>query len=363
MKRFGAVVGLVIFVLVAMMNLQASEEILTNQDVMDMIKAGLSSELVAKKISSGDGIFEMSPQSMIDLKKAGVPDPLIEMMLKESIKTQKKIRAKMMVEIQNLASDNPEVSRKAYFYLKRLNQAAFPQLRDALGDINPAIRASAAKTLGEFGDKNSATLLRELIHDKDEGVRLNAAEALALLQDEAGLMIARKAVSSGVNPLDGYIKLLGLRKDLEYAGFIGMRLLKNPDAKTRAMAAWALGEICTERALIPLEDALINDRDIEVKKAAALAIGKLHKESSFTKLANIGSDFPKVRKEVLIAIGQYPAEKSVPFLIAVMSQTFDADQKKVIRDALRKHTSRDFGDDMQKWKQWLNDNKDKLSKE
>lgn len=354
---------LILLLLILTFAVSANQELLTNQDVIDMIKAGLGQELVAKKITSGNGVFEMSPKSMIELKKNDVPDSLIELMLQESMKTKRKLRAKIAVEIQNLASDDPELKRKAYFYLKRLGHAALPQMRDALGTNTPALRAGVAKALGDFNDLESVNLLRELLRDKNENVRYAAAYSLALMKDELALTTARKTVASGVSPLDGYIKLLGLRKDIEYTGFIGMRLLKNPDEKTRAVSAWALGEIKSDQGLMPLEEALVNDRSIEVKKAAAISLGKLHKDSSFNKLARIGSEFPKVREEVLTAIGNYPAAKSVPFLIAVMDQTFDAKQKKIIQNALRRHTSRDFGDDIAAWKKWLNKNKSSLGKE
>lgn len=338
----------------------ASDELLTNRNVIDLIKAGLGQELIAKKITTSDTAFDMSPKAMIELKQSGVADPIIELMLQAYMKTQKKMRARIAMEIQNLASDNPEIARKALGYLREIDTAAFAQLEEALESSTPQIRAAAAKTSGDLADKNAVNRLREMLHDPEQIVRFAAAGSLAQFQDDEAKNLARKSIAAGVNPLDGYLRLLGLRKDSEYLGFIAMRLLQDSDAQTRAEAARALGEIGGDRTVKPLEDALINDRETAVKSAAALALGKLQLEGSFDKLADACRRYPQGRKDVLCAIGQYPPAKSVPFLITALSQPLTAEEKTEVLNALRRLTARDYGEDYEAWKKWLDENRDKL---
>ncbi len=61
-------------------NAQVSDsqrKILTNQDVIDLLKAGLTSEIVIAKIKSSVCSFDTSPVALKDLKNANVPDSVI----------------------------------------------------------------------------------------------------------------------------------------------------------------------------------------------------------------------------------------------------------------------------------------------
>lgn len=55
---------------------------LTNEDVLSMVRAGLSSEVIVAKISSSPCKFDTSPGALGDLKKAGTPDAVILAMVK-----------------------------------------------------------------------------------------------------------------------------------------------------------------------------------------------------------------------------------------------------------------------------------------
>ena len=56
-------------------------EALSNRDVEEMAAAGLSSEVIMMKIRSSNGRFDVSTRALIELKKAGVPDDVITLML------------------------------------------------------------------------------------------------------------------------------------------------------------------------------------------------------------------------------------------------------------------------------------------
>lgn len=62
----------------------AQTEILTNNEVVLMTQAGLGKELIIKKIKESTGKYDVSAQNLIDLKKAGVDDSVIETMMEKA---------------------------------------------------------------------------------------------------------------------------------------------------------------------------------------------------------------------------------------------------------------------------------------
>jgi hypothetical protein len=56
---------------------QAHIEYLSNDDIVDMIKAGIGAETVISEIRVAVCSFETSPTALIELKHAGLPDSVI----------------------------------------------------------------------------------------------------------------------------------------------------------------------------------------------------------------------------------------------------------------------------------------------
>jgi hypothetical protein len=56
---------------------RADSGVLTNRDVLSMVKAGLPPGVVIAKIKSSACDFDTSPNELGDLKKVGVPDGVI----------------------------------------------------------------------------------------------------------------------------------------------------------------------------------------------------------------------------------------------------------------------------------------------
>ena len=69
---FGLVVGLPIRAAQS-----ADQKALNNRDVIDLVKAGLSSEVILAKIKSSSSNFDTSPAALKELKSANVPDTVI----------------------------------------------------------------------------------------------------------------------------------------------------------------------------------------------------------------------------------------------------------------------------------------------
>lgn len=62
------------------------QEMLTNEAVVAMVKAGLGAGTVVTKIKSSDTQFDVSTTGLIDLKSKGVPDDIIQAMVEASVK-------------------------------------------------------------------------------------------------------------------------------------------------------------------------------------------------------------------------------------------------------------------------------------
>jgi hypothetical protein len=58
-----------------------TQKALTNADVLNMSKQGFDASLIVKDIESNPTDFDVSPQALIDLKGAGVPQSVMEAML------------------------------------------------------------------------------------------------------------------------------------------------------------------------------------------------------------------------------------------------------------------------------------------
>jgi hypothetical protein len=59
----------------------AHQQKLTNQDVINMVKAGLPPEIVVQTIKSNNNSFDISADALIVLKKAEIPDSVIQAMV------------------------------------------------------------------------------------------------------------------------------------------------------------------------------------------------------------------------------------------------------------------------------------------
>src|SRR5687768_2874616 len=55
---------------------------LTNKDVLDMLKAGLTADVIVAKIKSSETNFDTSPAALADLKAANVPEAVMLAMVK-----------------------------------------------------------------------------------------------------------------------------------------------------------------------------------------------------------------------------------------------------------------------------------------
>lgn len=72
--------------LVEIIHAQTNKEVIDNQSIIDMYKAGFSKDLLLSKIDNSECHFNTSTQGLIDLKKAHVPESIISAMMKQGDK-------------------------------------------------------------------------------------------------------------------------------------------------------------------------------------------------------------------------------------------------------------------------------------
>ncbi|GHV18698.1 hypothetical protein AGMMS49959_01170 [Planctomycetales bacterium] len=334
-----------------------ADEVLTNAEIAAMVEAGLSETIVKEKIATSANNFDISAAALIELKRQEVPETLIQTLYQAALANRQEQTAQIAAAIRRYATGSEAKKRAAYLYLKQTGDSAIPQLCEALTAAGPKSRAAAAALLAELGNREILPTLEELLTDPEPAVRHSAADGLRRLASETFSQSltkqARAALRHQRAPLSGYVRWLGLTKDLAGAELIGRRLLQDADTVTRREAAWALGEIAGEAAGKVLADAARNDRDEKVRGAAVRALGKIARPENFDTLAELCRNAPALRGEALTAIGKYPAAQAAPFLLDALKQPIKPDERLTALNGLRELTGHDYGDDLAQWTEFL----------
>ena len=69
----------------------AQSEVLTNAEIVEMTKAGLSQKVILEKIKSSVCEFDVSAKSLIELKKSGVDEEVISEIIEKSKNQRERI--------------------------------------------------------------------------------------------------------------------------------------------------------------------------------------------------------------------------------------------------------------------------------
>lgn len=352
------------FLMAAAVSLPAAgADTMSNADVVEMTGAGLAPDIVIAAINASPTAFDLSTRAILQLNESGVNDQVIKAMLESTLAqppappnpASAAEGERLRAELANLASGSPEAREAALAWFVANRDTAAPELRSFLSEANPANRAAAALALGRIGDARSVGAIRNLLTDPAPEARRSAAQALSLLGDQPAVMAAEQAIQRGINPIDGYIRLVGYAKLTHMAASLGQILASDPDTANRTAAAWALGEI--GRAGVAgrpaLERALSSDAESGVRREAALALAKFNDSAAAASLQNACSLDPAVRKTTLTALADYP--EALEFLIGVMGLAADQiaiDETEAARTSLVRLTGQDFGLDGQRWREW-----------
>jgi hypothetical protein len=201
---------------------QSTPSGLTNKDVLDMLSAGLATEIVVAKIKASRRVFDTSAATLAELKSANVPDAVIMAMVGDvpdtaakPEETQPPSEIKLPdgteIEIQlknNASSEDLKVGDIVDFAVVR------PVLIDGAiifgKDASARARVTTAKKAGHWGHAGKLEWAMQDVQSTD-GNRIPARFVKRTVGDSKGGTVAVAAVATTV--LLGPLGLLwGLKK-------------------------------------------------------------------------------------------------------------------------------------------------------
>ncbi len=155
---------------------------------------------------------------------------------------------------------------------------ALRALRDALNDASPVRRAAAAEALGEAPWRQALPLLVEALSDQDAGVRVAAALSLGRIGRVEVIEPLATRMEQEPSP--------GVRWALVRAlGMVGVPAGAEPlqqcltrdgeEAPVRRSAAWALGQLSWDPAVVDGLLTALDDPDPQVRWHACLGLGNI----------------------------------------------------------------------------------------
>ena len=199
---------------------------LSNKDVLDMLKTGLSVEVVIAKIKSSPQNFDTSPSALQELKAANVPDAIILAMVQAATPVQAaaadspaiateavtvKVTDGTEIEIQltnNLSGQEAKVGDLVDFTVLRPVQVNGVTVIEK--DASARARVTTAKKAGRWGKAGKIEWAMQDVQAVD-GSRLPARFSKRAVGDSSGGTVAVAAVATTV--LLGPVGLLwGLKK-------------------------------------------------------------------------------------------------------------------------------------------------------
>lgn len=199
---------------------------LSNKDVLDMLKTGLSVEVVIAKIKSSPNNFDTSPSALQELKAANVPDAIILAMVQAATPVQAaaadsaaiateaatvKVPDGTEIEIQltnNLSGQEAKVGDLVDFTVLRPVQVNGITIIEK--DASARARVTTAKKAGRWGKAGKIEWAMQDVQAVD-GSRLPARFSKRAVGDSSGGTVAVAAVATTV--LLGPVGLLwGLKK-------------------------------------------------------------------------------------------------------------------------------------------------------
>lgn len=189
---------------------------LTNKDVLDMVKAGLATEVIIAKIKSSPSKFDTNAGTLTELKGAGVADAIIMAMLPSpstsaTVEVEVKVPDGTEMEIQlknTISGQEAKVGDIVDFVVLRAVQVNGVTVFER--DASARARVTTAKKSGRWGKAGKLEWAMQDVQATD-GNRVPARFTKRELGDSKGGTVAVAAVATTV--LLGPVGLLwGLKK-------------------------------------------------------------------------------------------------------------------------------------------------------
>ena len=159
--------------------------------------------------------------------------------------------------------------------------AAYRQIVGCARDPNPGVRARVAEALRLHQRRGVAGVLMRLLRDKDDVVRINAAESLGLLRARSAIRSLQRSLRIDSEELvRAYAaEALGRVGDVRVISFLERYLLRDRSSAVRLRILTALHTLGARSRLDEIIEFL-NDADYHVRCAVAVSLEELASPST-----------------------------------------------------------------------------------
>jgi HEAT repeat protein len=192
-----------------------------------------------------------------------------------------------------------------------VNIAAFAQPKESQTPLQRRIEIQKQRLTSADAEERRDALMKLNLMRRPEASR---AAAASLNDPEPGVRVAAAHAFTSAPPSDAANALIPLLQDkLEFV---------------RREAAFALGDTRTHEAVAPLTTLLATDKEMSVRAAAAVALGRIKDESAVIALAKaIDQPAPKkkadeyefVKRAAVESLGEIRSPAGVPVLISALT--------------------------------------------
>ena len=355
MRGLAKVFVLVLVAAVAAGRPARASEMLTNEDIIKLVKeGGFPEDIVTQKIKSSECRFDVSTDAMLALKKAGVSDNIIKLMIDTHTGWEKSIKAAVQVALQGFKDSDPKQHERALRALKGLGAAAIPEItRQGLESEEPSVRAGSAEALGLIGHRDGLEPLFGVLVDRDETVRAQAARALKYtVSDDAKENLYKRLMDILRDmdvPRDGAVLALGHLGEKRAVEDLCKILSTSATPAMRRASAEALGLLGEGQDL--LITAVLGDRDGETRVRAATSLAQIGDKEAILPLLKALSRFPQDRIGLIPPMSRFRDKRVVEALIEVLDEN-DSRMTEVAWEALKLLTGEKIGKIKQDWEDW-----------
>lgn len=340
----------------------ARGEVITNDDVIKLVKAGLSEKIVLKKISRSQCQFSDTTDELIRLRESGVDENIIEVMMDKAVEGHKTHINRIRILVQQLRSPVPYEYDEAVRQLagSRPSDATARELEPYLHDSSDRVRAGVCESLGKLGSRTAMKDLMLMLKDRSDPVRLKAARAVSFLRDARTLGRLIKMLDDvAILRRDGIYLAMGYMKDRKATDLLLESVQNTNDTSgNRAAAAFALGLLGDVKATRTLMNVLTEDAFPEVRANAATAVCRLAGGATGKELADTIAAvrkaydrYPNNRIDILDAVRIFKDGR----IILLMIESLDDSNRAVRRQGwtgLKELTGESFKENYEEWNAW-----------
>jgi HEAT repeat protein len=334
----------------------ALAETLTNDDIIDLVKNKLGEKLIIKKIKTSKCRFDVSAKKLVELKKAGVPEPIIELMVDTHNAWKKSIKGAVQVSLQGFRDPDLKQGERSLREIKNLGPDAIPEIvAQGLNSKYTEVRVGSAKALGLIGHRDASEPLFEALTDRERQVRGAAARALKyVVEDKEREKIYKRLVAMLTDiekPRDGAVLALGHLKLVKAAPELRKMAQGDTSPDMRAGAVTSLGEMRDKQSLDLLIKRLLDDRSGQVRGRAALALAKLGDKKAVRPLVKAFERYPQDRRQFVGPMARFRDVQVVETFIEALEDN-DTKVKDLAWEALKMLTGESLKKEKSLWSEW-----------